>query len=135
MKSVYTILLLLSFIFISCLSSKEIIRPHLILKVYDSETRLPVKNAKISVSNKVNINIQNDIFYSNDKGITNILALKYPLGNHHQLLSSVINSDFIFQIKGYQNDTLNYIKYFKLDKNSDRTKTYVSDSIFLKRKN
>ncbi|WP_296144487.1 hypothetical protein [uncultured Flavobacterium sp.] len=121
-------LLFFSMMLISCFSNKAIIRPHIVVKVYDSESKKPLQNVKLET------NSENKIEKTSDKnGTIDIPKEEFPTGNYHSL--PLADVDFLLHKEEYQSEKINYIKYFKLDNNSKREKTYVSDSVFMKKKN
>lgn len=119
----------LFFLFISCLSNKGIVRPHIILKVYDFESKNPLKGVKVTIRKDSKID---EIIISSNKGLVDIPKKELTYGNYHVL--PLIGCDFILNKENYITDSLSYVKYFKMNNNSKRDIIYTSDSIFLKKK-
>ena len=129
MKANYSKLLLLSFLLtlISCFSNRAVIRPSIVVKLYDSESKQPLQDVKLEMSNGGKLEKVSD-----KEGIIRIPGEEAPTGNYPSL--PLADIDFLFYKEDYQPDKMNYIKYFKLNNDSRRHKTYVSDSIFMKKK-
>lgn len=114
--------------FISCLPKKGTLRPHIIFKVYDFKSKVPLQGVKVIIG-KESID---QVILSNKKGLIDIPKKEISYGNYHVL--PLIETNFILNKENYIADSLSYVKYFKLNNKSKRDITYISDSIFLVRK-
>ena len=116
-------------ILLSCISNKGILRPDIVLIIYDNKTKIPIENVTINIGKEAKKDL---IILSNKKGLAKIPKVEVSYGNYHVL--PLIDYNFILSKENYITDSVNYIKYFKMNNNSNRDIVYVSDSIFLVKK-
>ena len=116
-------------ILLSCISNKGIVRPDIVLKIYDNKTKIPIENVTINIGKEAKKDL---IILSTKKGLAKIPKVEVSYGNYHVL--PLIDYNFILSKENYITDSVNYIKYFKMNNNSNRDIVYVSDSKFLVKK-
>ena len=118
---VFTILIMFS----SCtifMKNKQVVRPQVTLKVYDSETKSPLENVVLTIRDSVKGK-------SNNSGRLLVERKKDFLGNNHQI--ALRDSVFVLSKNSYKNVDFNYLKYFNINLISNIKNSYVSDSIFM----
>ena len=105
------------------MKNKQIVRPKVTLKIYDFETKQPLKDVVLTIKDSIESK-------SNNTGRLIVERKKDYLGNNHQI--TLIDSIFVLSKNNYKKVDVNYIKYFNIKLISDIKNSYVSDSIFMK---
>ena len=121
---VLSILALLS----SCtifMKNKQVVRPQVTLKVYDSETKKPLEDVVLTIKDSTNGT-------SNTSGRIVVERKKDYLGNNHQI--ALRDSVFVLSKNNYKDVDFNYVKYFDIKLISDLKNSYFTDSIFMNKK-
>ena len=119
----------------SCCSTKQIISPAIQFKLYDVSTKMPIDNVILLTNDaidSVNVWVQYPK-KSNSKGLLDFKAKELELKGNIRNFMPVVNTEFQFKKEGYETTKIKLFNYFKIDENSNVKKTYVSDSIFLKK--
>ena len=121
---VLSILALLS----SCtifMKNKQVVRPQVTLKVYDSETKKPLEDVVLTIKDSTKGT-------SNTSGRIVVERKKDYLGNNHQI--ALRDSVFVLSKNNYKDVDFNYVKYFDIKLISDLKNSYFTDSIFMNKK-
>lgn len=119
----------------SCCSTKQITTPAIQFKLFDAITKMPIANVTLLTNDAIE-NTPVWIEYpeqSTSKGLLYFKEKKLELNGNIRNFMPVVNTEFQFRKEGYEATTLKLFEYFKINETTTLKKTYVSDSIFLKK--
>jgi hypothetical protein len=107
------------------MKNKQVVRPQVTLKVYDSETKKPLEDVVLTIKDSTKGT-------SNTSGRIVVERKKDYLGNNHQI--ALRDSVFVLSKNNYKDVDFNYVKYFDIKLISDLKNSYFTDSIFMNKK-
>jgi hypothetical protein len=130
------IILLLMAILFSCYSTKQVICPNIKFKIFDHDTKKPLSEVTLFTNDsRDNVEVLKEYsIKSNKNGIINFEEISLKLEGNIRNFMPIVNTEFHLKKVGYDDYKIKLFEYFKINEQSRLNKTYISDSIFLKKK-
>ena len=130
----FVILIILSSLFTSCVSNKQIIFPYRKFILLDATNKKPLENVTLfSASPRDTLNKRlRKRHTSSDDGIITMPKSEVSKTNYYDIIEPYLEVKYVFKKEGYKTVEFNFFEYFKIDTSKELRKRYKAKIYLVK---